>query len=54
MLIGGFFLLGGIAAVRMFGGPLWFQLGDLLLAYLPMAYLGAVLAERWRGNATAP
>lgn len=44
MLIGGFFLLGGIAAVNMFGGPLWFKAGDLLLAYLPMAWLGGRLA----------
>jgi hypothetical protein len=42
--IGVFFLIGGIAAVYMLGGPLWFIVTDLLLAYIPMAYLGAVLA----------
>jgi hypothetical protein len=42
--IGLFFLAGGIAAVAMLGGPLWFMVADLGLAYLPMAYLGAVLA----------
>lgn len=46
MAIGVFFLLGGIAAVRMLGGPLWFNLADLLLAYVPMGFLGAVLAGR--------
>lgn len=42
--IGGLFLLGGITAVVMFGGPLWFKATDLVLAYIPMAYLGARLA----------
>lgn len=41
--IGTFFLLGGIAMVAMFGGPVWFAVVDLIGAYLPMAYLGAVL-----------
>lgn len=42
--MGVFFLLGGIAAVSMLGGPLWFNAADLLLAYLPMGYLGGRLA----------
>ena len=46
MAIGVFFLAGGIAAVYMFGGPLWFKATDLLLAYLPMGYLGAAMAGR--------
>lgn len=46
MLIGVFFLGGGITAVAMFGGPLWFKVADLALAYIPMGYLGAVLAGR--------
>lgn len=44
MGIGVLFLLGGIAAIRMIGGPLWFQVADLVLAYIPMACLGANLA----------
>lgn len=40
MVIGGFFLLGGITACYMMGGPLWFIVVDLLFAYIPMAYLG--------------
>lgn len=43
MVIGVFFLFGGIMAVRMVGGPMWFQALDLLVAYLPMAFLGAKL-----------
>ena len=35
-----FFLIGGIAAVIMLGGPLWFKVLDLTIAYFPMAYLG--------------
>ena len=44
--VGILFLAGGITAVVMLGGPLWFKVTDLLLAYIPMAYLGAVLAGR--------
>jgi hypothetical protein len=45
MVIGLFFLAGGIAAVAYLGGPLWFIVADLGLAYLPMAYLGFGLAK---------
>ncbi len=48
--IGVFFLMGGIAAVIMLGGPLWFKAADLLLAYIPMSLLGATLAERTRSK----
>lgn len=50
MGIGLFFLVGGIAAINMLGGPLWFNATDLLLAYLPMSFLGAVLAGRARSS----
>ena len=49
--VGAFFLLGGIAAISMLGGPLWFSVADLLLAYIPMGYLGAVLAGATRAPA---
>jgi hypothetical protein len=42
--IGIFFLLGGITAVYMFGGPLWFAVLDLVVAYLPMGLFGGRLA----------
>lgn len=42
--IGVFFLLGGITAALMLGGPLWFIAADLVLAYIPMGYLGGRLA----------
>ena len=44
--IGLAFLLGGISMVFMCGGPVWFIASDLLLAYVPMGYLGGVLARR--------
>lgn len=39
-LIGVFFLIGGAINVYSLGGPLWFNALDLLVAYIPMAYLG--------------
>jgi hypothetical protein len=44
LAIGVFFLLGGIMMVSMYGGPLWFALLDLTAAYLPMGFLGGMLA----------
>ncbi len=52
LVVGGLFLLGGITNVVMLPAPLWFSALDLLLAYLPMAWLGQVLATRaWPGRA---
>lgn len=42
--IGVFFLIGGIAAAFMFPAPTWFIVADLALAYIPMGYLGWILA----------
>jgi hypothetical protein len=44
-IIGAFFLAGGIAAVCMFGGPMWFIILDLVAAYLPMAWIGTRLGR---------
>ena len=38
--VGCCFLIGGIMMVLMLPSPLWFNLIDLSLAYLPMAWLG--------------
>lgn len=49
LAIGALFLAGGIMAVRMIpSAPLWFDALDLVVAYLPMAFLGARLAARLR------
>lgn len=44
LAIGFFFLLGGIANVIMLPAPMWFNILDLTVAYLPMAYWGGKLA----------
>ena len=47
-IVGGLFLLGGVTNVFMLPAPAWFGAADLLLAYLPTAWLGQALAARWR------
>jgi hypothetical protein len=44
LAIGFVFLLGGVANIFMLPGPLWFDVVDVLFAYLPMAYLGAKIS----------
>lgn len=46
MTIGLFFLFGGIMNIQMLpGSPVWFNVLDVGLAYLPMAWLGHKLAK---------
>lgn len=52
-VVGSSFLLGGILSVLMLQGPLWFSALDLVLAYLPAAWLGHRIASpRSPGPAT--
>ena len=44
--IGAFFLLGGIANVVMLPSPVWFSVIDVVLAYLPVAYLAGWLVKK--------
>lgn len=44
IIVGLFFLAGGIFSVLMLPSPLWYTLVDLVLAYLPFAYLAGRLA----------
>lgn len=44
--LGVFFLIGGITAVYMIPAPMWFNILDLVVAYIPMAWLGGKLAHR--------
>ncbi len=46
MIVGGWFLLGGIVNILMLPSPLWFTFTDLIGAYIPMAYLGATLIAK--------
>ena len=48
MTIAVLFLCGGISAVLMLGGPVWFSALDLIGAYLPMGWLGWKLSGRAR------
>jgi hypothetical protein len=45
-IVGGLFLIGGIAAAFMIPAPIWFIALDLLIAYLPMAWLGWKLSSK--------
>lgn len=44
--IGFLFLLGGIAVNYMLPGPTWFAVTDILIAYIPMAWIGGKIAEK--------
>lgn len=44
--IGILFLLGGIMVNFMLPGPIWFAVMDILLAYIPMAWIGWKIAEK--------
>lgn len=43
MIIGVLALAGGIAAVTMIPAPLWYNIVDLVGAYIPMAYIGYLI-----------
>lgn len=45
LIIGAFFMIGGIINVLMLPSPLWFTIVDLACAYLPMAYFAAKLVS---------
>jgi len=44
LAIGVLFLLGGIMINYMLPGPTWFAALDILLAYIPMAWIGGKIA----------
>ncbi len=44
--IGAFFLIGGIANIFMLPSPVWFAVVDLVLAYIPMGWIGGRLVAR--------
>lgn len=50
LFVGFFFMLGGISNVVMLPSPIWFNIVDLVFAYIPMAFLGWKLAERFNTN----
>ncbi len=50
LAIGGLFLLGGIMVNYMLPGPTWFVAVDILLAYIPMAWIGGKVALKISGK----
>lgn len=44
LVIGAFFLLGGAYMISILPSPTWFNSIDIILAYIPMAWLGWKLA----------
>lgn len=47
MIIGLIFLAGGVMNIISLPSPLWFSIADLVGAYMPMAYLAKMLAEKY-------
>lgn len=46
LIIGLFFLIGGTINIVLLGGLMWFTALDIIVAYMPMAYLGFLLAKK--------
>jgi len=46
MSIGMFFLIAGITMVYILPAPVWFICTDLIAAYIPMGYLGWLIAKK--------
>jgi hypothetical protein len=46
IILGVLFLLGGIAANVMIPAPAWYRIVDVVLAYVPMAWLGWKLSGK--------
>ena len=44
--IGVLFLIGGITVNYMLPGPIWFAIVDIVLAYIPMAWIGGKIVAR--------
>jgi hypothetical protein len=52
-VIGALFLAGGITAAFIIPAPVWFIALDLLVAYIPMAWLGTCLGRSIRSGSAA-
>ena len=52
--VGGFTMLGGVAASVMIPAPVWFKVLDLTAAYLPMAWLAIQAGRRLKPAAPPP
>jgi len=52
-IVGVLFLLGGISACFMIPAQAWFMALDLIVAYIPMAWLGAMIGQSFAGGKPA-
>jgi hypothetical protein len=52
LIVGVLFLVGGISAVFLIPAPIWFILLDLIMAYIPMAWLGGKLGSGGKPSTT--
>ena len=50
LIIGVLFLLGGLIVNYLIPDPIWFTVLDLVVAYLPMGWLGGILAIKMSGK----
>lgn len=48
LAVGALFLIGGIVVNYMLPGPTWFVIVDILIAYIPMAWIGGKIAGRYQ------
>ena len=46
LAIGVLFMLGGIAVSFMLPAPIWFIACDIIIAYIPMAFIGGKIAKK--------
>lgn len=50
LAVGIVFLIGGIIVNYMLTGPTWFVIVDLVIAYIPMAWIGGKIALKLTGK----
>jgi hypothetical protein len=53
LIVGAFNLLGGIMAATMIPAPMWFIALDLIVAYIPMAWIAGTIAKGLRREQVA-
>ena len=47
LAIGVLFFIGGVLVNYLIPGPIWFAATDILVAYIPMAWIGGKIGEKW-------
>lgn len=45
-IVGAFFMVGGLTNIIMLPAPMWFNVVDLVFAYIPMAWIGGKLGTK--------